>query len=85
LREEVRDYGKIPNTPDASQELIVKLAPERRELRFCYEAGPAATASTYYRGQARMCGVRSIVDPAEAGRLTVGMRTTLPSCIWPVN
>src|SRR6201994_3118954 len=40
LRVEVREHGKIPNTPAALKALTVKLAPARRELRFCYEAGP---------------------------------------------
>jgi transposase len=40
LRGEVREYGKVPNTTGALKALIVKLAPARRELRFCYEAGP---------------------------------------------
>ena len=40
LRGEVREHGKIPNTPAALKSLTVKLAPARRELRFCYEAGP---------------------------------------------
>src|ERR1700735_1542266 len=40
LRGEVREHGKIPNTPAALKALTVKLAAARRELRFCYEAGP---------------------------------------------
>ena len=40
LRGEVREHGKIPNTPAALKALTVKLAPAGRELRFCYEAGP---------------------------------------------
>ncbi len=40
LRGEVREHGKIPNTPAALKALTVKLAPARKELRFCYEAGP---------------------------------------------
>jgi hypothetical protein len=40
LRGEVREHGKIPHTPAALKALTVKLAPARRELRFCYEAGP---------------------------------------------
>jgi len=40
LRGEVREHGQIPNTPAALKALTVKLAPARRELRFCYEAGP---------------------------------------------
>ena len=40
LRGEVREHGKIPNTPAALKALTVKLAAAGRELRFCYEAGP---------------------------------------------
>jgi hypothetical protein len=40
LRGEVREHGKIPNTPTALKALTMKLASARRELRFCYEAGP---------------------------------------------
>src|SRR5246500_4601063 len=40
LRVEVREHGKIPNTPAALKALSVKLAAARKELRFCYEAGP---------------------------------------------
>ena len=40
LRNDVRDYGTIVNTPAALKKLIVKLASTGHELRFCYEAGP---------------------------------------------
>ena len=40
LRGEVREHGKIANTPGALKALAVKLASAGRELRFCYEAGP---------------------------------------------
>jgi transposase len=40
LREEVRQHGIIPNTAAALRTLIAKLAGKKRELRFCYEAGP---------------------------------------------
>lgn len=40
LREEVREHGKIPNTPAALNALLKRLASERKTLRFCYEAGP---------------------------------------------
>ena len=40
LRGEVREHGKIPNTPAALKALSVKLAGKNRALRFCYEAGP---------------------------------------------
>ena len=39
-RGEVREPGKIANTPAALTALAVKLARGGRELRFCYEAGP---------------------------------------------
>src|SRR6201996_2631527 len=40
LREEVRGHGKISNTPTALKALTEKLAGKKRDLRFCYEAGP---------------------------------------------
>jgi transposase len=40
LRAEVREHGKIANTPAALKALSVKLAGKNRALRFCYEAGP---------------------------------------------
>src|ERR1700747_2116347 len=39
-RGEVRDYGRIANTPAALRRLAGKLDRERVTLRFCYEAGP---------------------------------------------
>jgi transposase len=39
-RNEVREYGKIANTPAAVKALVAKLARDGYELRFCYEAGP---------------------------------------------
>jgi transposase len=40
LRGEVRDYGRIPNTPAALAKLVGKLGRNGMGLRFCYEAGP---------------------------------------------
>ena len=37
---EVREFGKIANTPAALEKLARKLAVKGSELRFCYEAGP---------------------------------------------
>ena len=37
---DVREYGKIANTPSALKILTAKLAHGGRDLRFCYEAGP---------------------------------------------
>jgi hypothetical protein len=40
LRGEVRDYGRIANTPAALRRLVGKLGHHGVTLRFCYEAGP---------------------------------------------
>ena len=40
LRGEVREYGRISNTPAVLQRLVRKLGQEGVRLRFCYEAGP---------------------------------------------
>src|SRR3954467_3658478 len=40
LREDVREHGKIANTPAALKVLTGKLAGKKRDWRFCYEAGP---------------------------------------------
>ena len=37
---DVREYGKIANTPAALKALAAKLSRAGNELRFCYEAGP---------------------------------------------
>ena len=39
-RGEVREHGKIANTPSALKALTTKLARGGHELRLCYEAGP---------------------------------------------
>src|ERR1700751_3163942 len=40
LRGEVREYGRIANTPTAVDRLLRKLGGDGMSLRFCYEAGP---------------------------------------------
>src|SRR5437870_4048571 len=40
LRGEVREYGRIANTPTALDRLLRKLGGDGVTLRFCYEAGP---------------------------------------------
>jgi len=40
LRGEVREYGRIANTPTALDRLLHKLGGDGVTLRFCYEAGP---------------------------------------------
>ena len=37
---EVREYGRVLNTPGALKAMAAKLAAKGNELRFCYEAGP---------------------------------------------
>src|SRR5437764_15468894 len=39
-RGEVREYGKIANTPAALKVLLGKLTRRGRILRFCFQAGP---------------------------------------------
>jgi transposase len=40
LRGEVREYGRIANTPTALDRLLRKLGGDGVSLRYCYEAGP---------------------------------------------
>ena len=44
-RGELREYGKIANTPAALRTLAAKLASHGWRLRFCYEAGPCGYVS----------------------------------------
>src|SRR5207244_320705 len=44
LRGEVREYGRIANTPAALERLLCKLGGDGMTLRFCYEAGPCGYA-----------------------------------------
>ena len=52
VRGDVRQYGKIANTPAAVKALATKLSRVGSALRFCYEAGP--------------CGYGVQVDPRRA-------------------
>jgi len=40
IRGEVREYGRIANTPTALDRVMRKLGADGVKLRFCYEAGP---------------------------------------------
>src|SRR5438128_8930247 len=40
IRGEVREYGRIANTPTALDRLLRRLGGDGTTLRFCYEAGP---------------------------------------------
>ena len=88
LRGEVREYGKIANTPIAVKTLAAKLSRNGHELRFCYEARPCGY------GIQRQLTVSEhdcmVVAPSRAGpvtgsRPTGGMRSISPNCIGLVN
>jgi transposase len=57
-RGEVREYGRIANTPAALRRLVGKFGQEGVALRFCYEAGPCG-----YRIQPQLsaCGHECLV------------------------
>jgi len=57
-RGEVREYGKIPNTPAALKTAAAKLARGGSELRFCYEAGPCGSG---IQRQLAACGHECVV------------------------
>jgi transposase len=57
-RGEVREYGKIPNTPAAVRTAATKLARNGSELRFCYEAGPCSYG---IQRQLAACGHECVV------------------------
>ena len=65
---EVREHGKIANTPTALKGLVSRLTRSGATLQFCYEAGamrlqnPAAANS----GRTWMRRRRSFADPAQA-------------------
>jgi transposase len=68
IRSDVREYGKVANTPAALKALAAKLARGGRGLRFCCEAGPCGygiQAATQH-GRARMRHGPPVVDPAQA-------------------
>ena len=90
LRGDVREHGKIPNTPAALKALTVKLAAAGRELRFCYEAGPCGygiVRKLTLAGHECAVVTPSLIPrkPASGSRPIGGMRSTLPSCTAPVN
>jgi transposase len=57
-RGEVREYGKIANTPTAMEKLARKLAAGGNELKFCYEAGPCGYGiQRHLSGMGHKCDV----------------------------
>ena len=89
-RDEVREYGKIANTPTALKILAAKLSRGGGELRFCYEAGPCGYGiqrQLTVAGHGCVVAAPSLIPrkPEIGSRPTGGMRSTSPSCIGPVN
>src|ERR1700756_3888048 len=73
LRGEVREYGRIANTPTALDRLLRKLGGDGMVLRFCYEAGPCGYGiqrrlSALVGPGARVCRGRPLADPEAGGR-----------------
>ena len=68
LRGEVREYGRIANTPTALDRLLRKLGGDGVSLRFCYEAGPCGYGfNVTYRPRDTIARGRPLADP-EASR-----------------
>jgi transposase len=72
-RGELREYGKIANTPTALRTLAAKLASHGWRLRFCYEAGPCG-----YGIQRQLA--RAQTGSANGPKSTRSGRTT-PLCV----
>jgi hypothetical protein len=60
LRGEVREYGRIANTPTALDRLLRKLGGDGVSLRFCYEAGRVVTA---FNARYRRAGTNALSLP----------------------
>src|SRR6516164_4378401 len=80
-RGEVREHGRIANTPAALRRLACKLGQEGVALRFCYEAGPCGYG---IQRQLSALGHECIVVapsliPRRAGDRVKTDRGTLPS------
>ena len=69
-RNEVREYGKIANTPASVKTLVAKLARNGHELRFCYEAGPCGYGIQRQLDsvEARLHRGRSLADSPQTWR-----------------
>src|SRR5215467_5960523 len=59
LRGEVREYGRIANTPTALDRLLRKLGGDGMTLRFCYEDGviPPREMTAVWLPDARRCAI----------------------------
>ena len=91
VRGDVREYGKVANTPAAVKALAMKLSRVGNALRFCYEAGPCGYG---IQRQLTLAGHDCVVvvpspNSAQAGRSdpepTGGMRSPRQACIAREN
>ena len=89
VRGDVREYGKVANTPSAVKDLATKLSRVGNALRFCYEAGPCGYG---IQRQLTLAGHGCVVVapsliPRKPGRSDpdrpAGCDQPPPSCIAP--
>ena len=89
-RKDVREYGKISNTPTALKALAAKLSRVGSELRFCYEAGPCGYGN---QRQLSLAGhdcvvvAPSLIPRKPGDRIKTDRRDaiSLAKCIEPAN
>jgi hypothetical protein len=78
-RREVRDYGKIANTPAALRVAAAKLARGGSNLRFCYEAATGSSGNVRLNGTAychkRLCGT-CLANSIHAFSMGYGLQKT---------
>jgi transposase len=77
---EVRFFGEIDNTPDATAKLVRKLSAKYERLAFCYEAGP--TGYGLYRqitdlGEECMVAAPSLIPKKPGDRVKTNRRDAL--------
>src|SRR3984893_16486199 len=86
LRGEVRDYGRIANTPAALDRLARKLSREGVKLRFCYEAGPCGYGIQRHlsaRGHECVVVAPSLIQKRAGGMLRlVRLMESLDNRVW---
>jgi hypothetical protein len=66
---EVRQLGVFANRADVVRKMVERLEHRQgRQLRFCYEAGPAVMACIGFSpGSARLHGCCAVADPDQSG------------------
>ncbi len=80
LRGEVREYGRIANTPTALDRLLRKLGGDGMNLRFCYEAGPCGYGIQRHvsaRGQECVVVAPSLIPKRAGDRIKTDRRDAI--------